>query len=35
MPRPEGGRPIEWHLEAAKVGDLTVLATLALRSEPH
>ena len=32
MPRPVGGYPLEWYLEAAQVGDLTAIATLALRS---
>jgi hypothetical protein len=35
MPRPAGGYPIEWHVEAAHVGDLTAIATLALRTKQH
>jgi hypothetical protein len=32
-PRPYDGYPIEWHLEALNVGDLTAIATIALRAE--
>jgi hypothetical protein len=32
MPRPVGGYPMEWYLEASQVGDLTAIATVALRS---
>jgi hypothetical protein len=31
-PRPVGGYSLEWYLEASQVGDLTAIATLALRS---
>jgi hypothetical protein len=31
-PRPYDGYPLEWHFEAMNVGDLTAIATVALRS---
>jgi hypothetical protein len=34
-PRPAGGYPLEWHVQVAHIGDVTALATLALRSPPH
>ena len=35
MPRPAGGYPQEWLVEASYMGDLTAIATLALRSGKH
>ena len=32
-PRPAGGYPLEWLVEASHLGDLTAIASLALRSE--
>ena len=31
-PRPYDGYPLEWHFEALNVGDLTAIATVALRA---
>jgi hypothetical protein len=31
-PRPVGGYPLEWHVEALHVGDLAAIAAAALRS---
>jgi hypothetical protein len=31
-PRPEGGHPLAWHVEASHVGDLTAIAVAALRA---
>jgi hypothetical protein len=31
-PRPYDGYPLEWHFEAMNVGDLTAIASVALRS---
>jgi hypothetical protein len=31
-PRPYDGYPLEWHFEALNVGDLTAIASVALRS---
>jgi hypothetical protein len=31
-PRPPGGYPLEWHVEAPHVGDLPAIATIALRA---
>jgi hypothetical protein len=31
-PRPEGGRPLSWHVEAMLVGDLAALAAAAART---
>jgi hypothetical protein len=31
-PRPVGGYPLEWHVEALHVGDLTAIAVAALRA---
>jgi hypothetical protein len=33
MPRPVGGYPLEWLVEASHVGDLTAIATVTLLSE--
>jgi hypothetical protein len=32
LPRPVGGYPLEWHIEALHVGDLTAIAMAGLRS---
>jgi hypothetical protein len=34
-PRPYDGYPLEWHYEALNVGDLTAIATAALREDPR
>ncbi len=34
MPRPAGGYPAEWCIQAYYLGDATALAALALRSKP-
>jgi hypothetical protein len=31
-PRPYDGYPLEWHVEALNVGDLTAIAIVALRA---
>jgi hypothetical protein len=31
-PQPYDGYPLEWHFEALNVGDLTAIATMALRA---
>jgi hypothetical protein len=33
VPRPYDGYPLPWHVEALNVGDLTAIATTALREQ--